>query len=128
MSMLQKTVAGQKWLVYAWNITSGAAKTGDAANITAKISQDHGTRTASNDVNPTELEDGYYLFDLTQAETNGDILAIFPQSATGSIQVRGVPETIDTMDLFAVTIAGLSAASIRSAGLIPGIGLSGGKG
>lgn len=94
--MLQKNVASQKWLVYAWNDTTHAPVTGDAANITAKISQDHGARNASNDVNPTELESGYYLFDLTQGETDGDILTIIAVSGTANVQVRGVPETLQT--------------------------------
>lgn len=91
-----KNIASQKWQVFAFNITTGAALTGDASNITATIRQNYGTRIASNDVNPTETEDGYYDFDLTQAETNGFELQIYPQSSTANIQVIGVPGTVYT--------------------------------
>lgn len=97
MSGLQKNVTSQKWMVFAFDETNHTPVTGDAANITAKISQDWGTRNASNDTNPTELEDGYYLFDLTQAETNGNALNIFPESSTGNVQVKGEPVTIYTV-------------------------------
>ena len=94
MSGLQKNVAGQKWRVYAWDITTGAAKTGDAANITAKIAKDWAALAATDDVNPTESENGYYHFDLTQAESNADVLDFSPESSTANIQVRGVPESL----------------------------------
>ena len=55
----QKNVTGQKWLVYAINTTNSQPVTGDAANITAKIRKDYGAATATNDVNPTELEHGF---------------------------------------------------------------------
>jgi hypothetical protein len=91
---LQKNVASQKWMVFAFDTTDSTEKTGDAANITANIRKDWGAPAATNDVNPTELEDGYYVFDLTQAETNADILALFPQSSTANIKVIGVPGTV----------------------------------
>jgi len=97
MSGLQKNVSSQKWVVFAFDLTDGTPKTGDAANITAKISKDWGTLTASNDTNPTEQEDGYYVFDLTQAETNADVLNIYPESSTTDIQVVGKPVTIYTV-------------------------------
>lgn len=93
---MQKNIAGQKWVVYAWDTTSSQPKTGDAANITANLRIDGGTANPVDDTNPTELEDGYYIFDITQAECNGDLLLIAPASATGDIQVRGVPESLYT--------------------------------
>lgn len=93
---LQKNVASQKWRVFAFDKTTGNAKTGDAANITAKIAKDWAAAGATNDVNPTETEDGYYLFDLTQAETNADNLDLYPESATSNIQVIGVPGSMLT--------------------------------
>jgi len=93
---MQKNVASQKWTVFAFDITDNSAKTGDAAQITANIKIDGGGSAGTNDTNPTELEDGYYEFDLTQAETNGEHIRIFPASSTGSIQVIGVPGAIYT--------------------------------
>lgn len=90
---IYKNVAGQKVPVYAWDDTTAAgtdpSKTGDAANITAEISKDGGASAAANDANPTELDaadhPGVYLFDLTQAETNADVIVITPVSTTSNI-------------------------------------------
>jgi hypothetical protein len=86
-----KNVAGQKWIVFAFNRTNNDPKTGDAANITANLRIDGGAANAVDDTNPTELEDGYYVFDITQAESNGDVILISPESSTENIQVIGVP-------------------------------------
>lgn len=87
---MYKATAG-KWTVFAFDRTDNSPKTGDAGNITANIRIDGGSADAVDDTNPTELEDGYYVFDLTAAETNGDHLVLCPQSSTGNIQVIGVP-------------------------------------
>ncbi len=97
MSGLQKNVASQKWVVFAFDETDNTAVTGDAANITGKVSIEWGTRNAIADTNPTEQEDGYYVFDLTQGETNGDALNIYPESSTANVRVIGVPGTIYTV-------------------------------
>ncbi len=94
---MQKNTASQKFVVFAFNRTTNAPITGDAANITANLQIDFGTSTATNDVNPTELEDGFYSFDATQAETNGDSLVIYPASVTSDIQVIGVPAVLYTV-------------------------------
>lgn len=86
-----KNTTGQKWRVFAFNTTTNQKVTGDAANITAKLSIDYGALAAVADTNPTEAEDGYYYFDLTQAETNGNIVELFPESVTSGVQVLGVP-------------------------------------
>lgn len=87
---MRKNVAGQTWMVYAWDTVSGEAKTGDADNITAELRIDGGTATSIQDTNPTELGDGYYDFDITQAESNGDLLILISVSTTSNIQVRTV--------------------------------------
>ena len=118
--MLRKNISGQKWLVYAWDITSDAAKTGDAANITAKLSKDNAALASLGDVNPAELESGYYLFDLTQAETVADVLTLISVSATSNIQVRGAPETQITDELLATLMSSFAVIALRSAGVMPG--------
>ncbi len=99
---MKKNVSGQKWRVFAFNRTTNTPVTGDAANITAKISLDHGAASSITDTNPTETEDGYYLFDLTQAETDADNIAIYPESSTSNVQVIGDRGTfVTTPDNFA---------------------------
>ena len=58
---LQRNVASQKWRVFAFNKTNGNALAGDAAQITAKVDKDWAGPSALTDVNPTEVEDGYYF-------------------------------------------------------------------
>lgn len=94
---MQKNTASQKFVVFAFNRTTNVPLTGDAANITANLQKDFGTSTATNDVNPTELEDGFYAFDATQAETNADALVLYPASSTANIQVISVPGVIYTV-------------------------------
>ena len=81
-----KNVASQKLIVFAFDATTNIPKTGDAANITAYVSKDYGAATVLGDTTATELDatnaKGYYLFDLTQAETNADTLHFTAKSAT----------------------------------------------
>lgn len=105
-----KNTASQKWIVFAFDITDNSAKTGDAAQITANLRIDGAAADAVDDTNPTELEDGYYVFDLTQAETNGDNIVICPASSTGSIQVIGVPGAVWTREI----MRGTDSAALAS--------------
>ena len=95
-----KNTASQKWIVFAFQdeggTNPGEPVTGDATNITANLRLDGGAANAVDDVNPTELEDGYYVFDLTQAETNADLIVICPASATANVNVIGVPGAVWT--------------------------------
>ena len=93
---MQKNVASQKWIVFAFDRTDNTPKTGDAANITANLRLDGGAANGVDDTNPTELEDGYYVFDITQAETNADMIVICPVSSTTNIQVIGVSGAVYT--------------------------------
>lgn len=92
--MLKNTV--QKWVVFAFDRTDNTPKTGDAANITANLRIDGAAANAVDDTNPTELEDGFYIFDITAAESNGNNIVICPASATSNIQVIGVPGAVWT--------------------------------
>jgi hypothetical protein len=104
-----KNTAGQKVVVFAWDTANQTPKTGDAANITAKLSKDGGTYTALSDTNPTELERGRYAFDLTQEETNCDRWHLIPYSATSDVIVTCEECCFDT------TIGATSEQSILSA-------------
>ena len=91
--MLFKNVASQKIHVYAYDSTTGAAKTGDAANITGYVSLD-GTANAIDDTNPAEVDStnmpGLYVFDLTQAETNCNAFALVAKSSTANIRIEPI--------------------------------------
>lgn len=102
---MKKNVAGQKWEVFAFNRLTGVPVTGDAANITADIRIDGGAANPVDDVNPTELSGGKYVFDMAQAETNGDLLGIIPVSTTADVQVIGVPGSVWTTTFDAEMLA-----------------------
>lgn len=95
-----RNIASQKYRVYAWDATTGLAKTGDAANISAHIRKDDAASAATNDTNPTEAsatnEPGYYDFDLTQSETDAIKVSLVPKSATANIQVVACPPVVYT--------------------------------
>lgn len=95
--MFYKNTAGQKLIVFAFNETTNAAVTGDAANITCKVSKDGAAASALADTNPVEIENGYYIFDLSQAETNGNMLTFIADSTTSSVQVVARPDVAFTI-------------------------------
>lgn len=84
---MYKNVAGQKLRVFAFSSTSGLPLTGDADNITCRLSKDSAAAVDLTDLNPVETEDGFYLFDVAQEETNADTLDFYPESSTPDIVV-----------------------------------------
>jgi len=96
-----KNVASQKLTVFAFDSTTNLPKTGDAANITAYVDKDDGGVTVLGDTSATEKDStnakGYYIFDLTQAETNGDKLLFSAKSSTSNIVVIAVPAIVYTV-------------------------------
>jgi len=113
---MQKNVAGQKWIVFAFDRTTNAPKTGDAANITANLYID-GVLNAVDDTNPTELSGGYYVFDITAAESNGNLIVISPSSVTANIQVIGVPGSYSTSAVWDESLSSHLAAGSTGAKL-----------
>jgi len=89
-----KNVASQKIAIYAYDAVNETAKTGDAAQITAQISLDGEATAATNDASPTELDStdapGIYLFDMTQAETNADLVVLSSVSSTDDIVIEPI--------------------------------------
>jgi len=109
-------VASQKIAVFAYTASTGAAKTGDAAQITAYISKDFAAGAATNDVNPTEMDatnmPGWYVFDLTQAETNAEVIVLAPKSSTSGV-------VLDQVQVFTQDAAISSRASQTSVDDVP---------
>ena len=98
--MMEKNVAGQRWVVFAYGLpdhaSPGKPVTSGAGQITANLSKDAGTPAALATNTFTELEDGYYYCTLSQAETNADLLTLFPASSTAEVQVIAVPGAVYT--------------------------------
>jgi hypothetical protein len=103
-----KNVASQSIALFAFDITTGAAKTGDAANQVFYITKDWGSVTAiaSNSGVPTEMDatnaKGWYKIAVSQTETNADAVVLSGKSSTANISVVGalvqtVPANYTTM-------------------------------
>lgn len=75
-------------------------KTGDAANISGRITKDDGSPAATNDAAPSEVdatnEKGFYAFDLTQAETDAAKITLAAQSSTSNVVVMACPPVVYT--------------------------------
>lgn len=88
---MQKNVSSQKIQLFCFLVTTGAPVTGDAANITAYVSKDHGAVTVLGDTSATEMDatnaKGVYVFDLTQGETNADELTFTAKSSTANVSI-----------------------------------------
>lgn len=118
-----KNIASQKLIVYAFDSTTNLPKTGDSANLTAYVSKDYGSVTVLGDTSATEMDStnakGYYLFDLTQAETNADCLMFSAKSSTANIVVIATPAVCYTVP------ANFTASSIDSNGRVDVIKIAG---
>lgn len=90
-----KNVASQKLTVYVFDSTTNLPKTGDAANLTAYRSLDDGAVTVLGDTSATEMDStnakGFYIFDLTQGETNGDKNLYTCKSSTANMVCLAMP-------------------------------------
>lgn len=109
-----KNVASQKIEVFAFDYTTGAPKTGDSANITVYVSKDGGAVTALTDTSATEMSStnapGWYQFDVSQTESNADMLLFTGKSSTANVSVVGV-RILTRPNRFTTTV-------IDSAGLV----------
>lgn len=122
-----KNAASQKIALFVFDVTTNLPKTGDAANLTAYVSKDHGAVTVLADTSATEMDatnaKGWYAFDLAQAETNGDTLIFSGKSTTANITVVGrdiytLPNLMSSLAIDSsgrVTIGAVAAGAITAA-------------
>lgn len=91
--MVYKNVASQTVEVFAFDYTTGAPKTGDAANIGVYLSKDDGSVIQLGDTSATEIDStnakGWYRFDVTQSESNANKLFFTGKSSTSNISIVG---------------------------------------
>ena len=107
----------QKWVVFAFDETTGIEESGlTLTTLTANLRIDGGAANAVDDTNPVELEDGYYIFDITAAESDGEMITIAPACSVAEIQVVGSPATQHTFTniISGLVDAGGSATSVPS--------------
>lgn len=102
--------------VYAYDKTTGLAKTGDTANITAYWSKDGADGVATNDTNPAAVTDmsGCYAFDMTAAEMTCNFGKLLPVSSTANILIEPV-DILTTPQTFLQSTVNDAAASTTDA-------------
>lgn len=105
--MLFRNLASQGLYIYAHDRANDVAKSGDADNITATISKDGAGSEPTNTEHPTEIGGGVYWYPLSQAETDGKILALIAVSSTEEIQIDPV---------IVLTQAGNAAGAVLATG------------
>lgn len=92
-----KNVASQKVRYFAFDVTTGLPKTGDAGNIVPYMIKDDGTGAALASATITEIDStnqkGWYLGSPSQAETNYNDPVYTAKSSTANISVVGVRVT-----------------------------------
>lgn len=67
--------------------STGDPVLGIANTITLRLSKNGGATFNSQQLNPTETEDGYYLFAITKSETDAQTLDPYPESSIDGVQV-----------------------------------------
>lgn len=92
MAGYERNTANQKLVIFLFDTTTGAAKTGDAANITVYYKELGGSVTALDDGaagEATELSatnaPGYYEVDLLNTELDTAYTYFFPKSSTANV-------------------------------------------
>ena len=99
---LWKNRASQFVLLRVLNVSTGAAETGDAANISMFVGEDAGALVASAN-SATELSaanaPGWYRLALSQGETNALSVVVVGNSSTANVEVIGQMFTTSTWTL-----------------------------
>lgn len=118
-----RNTASQKIQVFAYDYSTGAPKTGDAANLTAYLKKDSGAITALTDTSATEVSStnapGWYEFDISQTETNAVDLLVTGKSSTSNVVVVGfrtatVPPNFSTLTIDASNRVDASVGNVQN--------------
>jgi hypothetical protein len=127
--MLLKNTGSQGVYIYAYVIATGAADTGDAANITGYYSLDDGAATVFATANPTEVSSthmaGVYWQPLAQAETNGNAFAYKWASSTSGVAIDPIIGFTSGVNLPAVAAGAANGLLIAGSNTGP-MSISGG--
>lgn len=114
---LYKNVAGQDICLLAYDTANDTRKTGDAANIDFYVDQDNaGTGSQIDTGTVTEIDatnmPGVYCANLSQADTNGDLLVFSGTSGTASIEISSLTVYTRIGDNTGVTVGDFVSGSI----------------
>jgi hypothetical protein len=88
--MIKKNRA-QRWFVSCIDADTNRLASGQAASITATLSKNEGSFSATSDINPTEVgTSGTYYFELTANETNANTVDIVAVHSSAKYVMRPV--------------------------------------
>ena len=124
-------IRGQSYVVdfVEWDLANNAPKTGDAANITVRISKDGGALTAATN-NPVEVDatnaPGLYRITLTASEMDANTVEVVPKSTTANtycqvvtiLTERGRVDTTVSSRATAADVWGYSSRTLTSFGTL----------
>ena len=124
-------IRGQSYVVdfVEWDLANNAPKTGDAANITVRISKDGGALTAATN-NPVEVDatnaPGLYRITLTASEMDANTVEVVPKSTTANtycqvvtiLTERGRVDTTVSSRATAGDVWGYSSRTLTSFGTL----------
>ena len=124
-------IRGQSYVVdfVEWDLANNAPKTGDAANITVRISKDGGALTAATN-NPVEVDatnaPGLYRITLTASEMDANTIEVVPKSTTANtycqvvtiLTERGRVDTTVSSRATAGDVWGYSSRTLTSFGTL----------
>jgi hypothetical protein len=112
-----RNVAGQKVQLFVFDYSTGAPKTGDAANLTAYVKKDSGSSTALVDTSATEVSSstnpGWYEWDVSQAETDATDLLFTGKSTTANVAVVGF-RAVTVLQPFLKTIGSVGRFTVSA--------------
>ena len=97
----------QKIAIFAVDTATGVGKTGDASNLTLKISKDGAVNSAASNT-PTEIGYGLYSLELTASECSADLVCVSGVSSTSGVSISPI---IATTEAQAIPYAAAGAAS-----------------
>ena len=86
---MQKNVASQKVIVYAYNKLTGVMVASDSGNFSKTVSKD-GAGVVSGGGSFTEIAGGFYAYAPTTAETNCDLFLLQTTSSTANVVIDEV--------------------------------------
>jgi hypothetical protein len=120
---MDRNVGSQKIALFCFDYSTGAPKTGDAANLTAYVNKDWGGVTVLGDTSATELSStnapGWYSFDLTQGETDAVALNFTGKSSTANVAMVGVlvytvPANLSLLEITAGGTVGINWGNVEN--------------
>ena len=103
----------QKIAIFAVDTATGVGKTGDASNLTLKISKDGAVNSAASNT-PTEIGYGLYSLELTASECSADLVCVSGVSSTSGVSISPIIATTEAQAIPYATAGAASGLALTS--------------